>query len=123
MILLGCGLTAAVILSWLTWELLPERVMVSGNQLLRKHRGETQCLLISEIQQVRYHYHAVVGFIAVWECIDQHGTVLTIDAKAFGMSRVLQTLETKLPEFSLDKFHRQFEAGDVEDTLEVWNRS
>lgn len=122
MIWLGCAIVSAVLVPWLVWLLLPERAIIAGNRLLWKHRARSQSLQIRDIEAIHYHYHAVVGFVSVWEFIDDRGNSLTIDGNALGIKQVLLTLETRLPGFSMTEFNRQFESGDVEDSLDVWRR-
>lgn len=102
------------------WLLLSERVCVIGGAIQKKYGRKSEILKLSELKEVRYSYHAVVGFIAVWEFIDQYGKEVVVSSKARGLSSTLLALETTLPGFSLGGFKKQFEGGDVEDSFVVW---
>jgi len=110
-------------ISWLIYRNWLERVRLKQGQLVKKHLWRSESLSIDDICAIKYHYHAVVGFIAVWEFIDQHDNTLTVEASTRGLDEVFQELEKRLPGFSLDNFEQQFRDGDVEDTLDIWSRA
>ena len=77
---------------------------------------------VTDISEVRYHYSAVAGSFSVWELIDEDGESFEIVRNAKGIDDVLPFFESTLPGFSARSFERQFELGDVEDTIDVWRR-
>lgn len=108
---------------WIVWYLLTEKIFVIDNQILKKHRGHTQRLNLTELKEIKYHYHAVVGFVSVWEFIDYNENSILVDGNAKNIDRALSRLESILPEFTLSSFKKRFEAGDVVDTIEVWENA
>ena len=108
------------LIAWIAYQMRPEKVLLRGQTILKKYRGQTEELPLSDISEIKYHYHAVVGFIAVWEFIGKSGRSLLVDAKANGIDDVLTNLEQLLPGFSLADFKRRFDKGDVEDAIDVW---
>jgi hypothetical protein len=81
---------------------------------------QRQSIRLDELQKIEYAYHAVVGFVAVWIFTARDGREIVVAPQRPGLSRLLSELETQLPGFSLAHWRREFEAGDVEDTLLVW---
>ena len=79
-------------------------------------------IALDDLQSVLYHYHAVAGYVFLWEFCARNGRTLEVDLCTFGRSCLLLNLETHLPGFSLKVFKQLFEKGDVVDTLEVWKR-
>lgn len=82
-----------------------------------------QSIPLASLQKVEYAYHAVVGFVAVWCFTGESGEEIVVGEHCPGLRRLLKTLEQKLPPFSLAEWQRQFDEGDVEDTLVVWERA
>ena len=76
---------------------------------------------LDELLKIEYAYHAVVGFAAVWIFTARDGREIEVSPQRPGLSRLLAELETQLPGFSRAHWRREFEAGDVEDTLLVWD--
>lgn len=74
---------------------------------------------IADVARIKYHYHAVVGFVAVWEFIDKNARSLLVDGDAKGAGDLLAGLEKSLSGFSLADFKRKFDEGDVEDAIDV----
>lgn len=108
------------LVAWFAYQMRRETVLLRGQAILKKYRGHTEELPLSDLSQIKYHYHAVVGFVAVWEFIAKTGKSLVVDAKANGIDDVLNKLEELLPGFSLAEFKRKFDKGDVEDAIDVW---
>lgn len=79
-------------------------------------------MALADMVEINYHYHAVVGFLASWEFVSRSGASLCVAGNAWGMKAALHALEQSLPGFSIAEFERKLQAGDVEDTLEVWRR-
>lgn len=75
---------------------------------------------LDELQTIEYAYHAVVGFVAVWIFTARDGREIVVPPQRPGLPRLLADLEVQLPGFSREQWRRAFEAGDVEDTLLVW---
>jgi hypothetical protein len=75
---------------------------------------------LAELQKIEYAYHAVVGFAALWILTFQDGEERVVSPHRAGLSRALLDLERRLPGFSLENWRQEFAAGDVEDTLLLW---
>ena len=75
---------------------------------------------LGDLKKIEYSYQAVVGFIAVWKFTFQDDEELVVSPHRAGLYRVLLDLERKLDGFSIEKWHREFAQGDVEDTLLLW---
>jgi hypothetical protein len=74
---------------------------------------------LANLAEIKFHYHAVVGFLCVWEFVAKSGVSLEHSSSHIS-ERLLQALEQSIPGFTAADFHRKFEDGDVEDSLEVW---
>lgn len=109
-------LAVVVLLGWTVYE----RVLLVEGCLVKKHKFKTERMPLVGISKINFHYHAVVGFIAVWEFVDTAGNTLLINAKAIGIKKLIMGLEEKLPGFSKTEFDRKFREGDVEDSIDVW---
>lgn len=107
---------------WVAWQMWPERVCIRAGQIVRSQRRCRESMPLSEVARVNFHYHAVVGFIGVWEFVAESGITLHISGDAKGIDHVISALEHFLPGFSKARFDEQFRDGDVEDSLEVWTR-
>jgi hypothetical protein len=117
------GLSLALgLAAWAAWQLLIERVSCVDGEILKWQAWRKDSMSLEELEQINYHYHAVVGFVSCWEFVSRSGRSLSVDGHARGLKVTLQSLESQLPGFSMAEFQRQFAAGDVEDTLEVWRR-
>ncbi|GAB1263491.1 hypothetical protein [Aurantivibrio infirmus] len=114
------AVTLFITVGILAWNLLPERVYLKEGFIQKKYRGKSEGIKLSELKEILYSYHAVVGFIGVWEFYDINGKELTVDSQALGVKSLLSALEQQLNNFSLKTFQQEFEAGDVEDTIHVW---
>ncbi|MGD8912338.1 MAG: hypothetical protein PVJ68_06295 [Candidatus Thiodiazotropha sp.] len=110
-------------IAWIVWEQQPEKVTFVNGLLVKKYKGRSESIVISDLVEIKYHYHAVVGFISTWEFNGKDGGSLRVDGEAKGISEVLSQLEKILPTFSLSSFETQFDAGDVEDTIDVWRNA
>ena len=105
------------------WTLQPDRVSCVNGRIIKKARGKTESVALSELSAIKFSYHAVVGFVGVWEFIDADSRVVCVSTESWGVKEMLRQIENSLPGFSLLEFERMFQAGDVEDTLDVWQRS
>jgi hypothetical protein len=103
------------------WIYIFDRVTYKNHRLVKKGLLKNNSINIVHLNEIKFHYHAVVGFISVWEFIDSTGNSLEINGKAKGLKKVL-LLEQDLAGFSLNNFKQLFDSGDVVDTLEVWNK-
>ena len=112
--------TGLAAFAWAGYQRLLEKVFLRGHAIVKKHRGDIEQMPIADIAQIRYHYHAVVGFIAVWEFIDKNARSLRVDGDAKGVEDLLAGLEKSLAGFSLADFKRQFDEGGVEEAIDVW---
>lgn len=106
--------------AWAAWHALSERVRCSEREIVKRHGWRKESMALPDIAHIKFHYHAVVGFVSCWEFVSRSGSSLLIDGAAHGITAALHALEKNLPGFSLAAFQRQFKEGDVEDTLEVW---
>lgn len=102
---------------------LKESVQINDQYIRHKKGKNISHLRMEDIIGIQYHYSAVTGYIGTWEFKTNDGGSLFIDKDAEGVDRVLVQLENELPYFSLKQFKVQFEAGDVEDTIDVWRRT
>ncbi|MBQ4880618.1 hypothetical protein J8M21_25805, partial [Pseudoalteromonas luteoviolacea] len=86
--------------------------------ILRKyHFGRPEKIKVSKLCRIEYSYHAVIGFIGIWSFIDIDGNNIEVYSQAIGIKPALLSLEKVLHGLCLDDFERQFEDGDVVDTL------
>ena len=106
--------------AWALYQLLREKVFLCDQAIVTKYRGKEAQMPISDIAEIKYHYHAVVGFVAVWEFIGVNADRLLVRGDAKGIETVLSTLERVITGFSLNEFNRKFDQGDVEDVIDVW---
>ncbi len=119
------GLVTFVIafITWIIGKGRPDlKSLTCANGILTKrdNRGE-ESIRLSDLSEIKYHYHAVVGFISQWEFINRQGQSLSVDGETPGIETVLSQLEELLPGFSLNEFKTKFDEGDVEDTIHVWS--
>ena len=77
---------------------------------------------LKDLQAIFYHYHAVVGYVFLWEFCGKNEKTIEVNGLTLGRSCLLMNLETQLPGFSMKKFKKLFKEGDVVDTLEIWKR-
>lgn len=113
-------LAALVATAWSLWRLLMERVRCSERELVKLGWRRREAMALADIARIDFHYHAVVGFVSAWEFVSRSGRSLHVSGDAHGIDAVLRALERYLPGFSIAAFKRELEAGDVEDTIEVW---
>lgn len=109
-------------IGWVIWQSLPQQVQFVEGSIVRTERGRRESVALADIERVRFHYSAVAGFIGSWEFFSKDGSSLNVSGEAKGIEQVLPNLEKSLPGFSMAEFRKQFEAADVEDTIEVWRR-
>lgn len=100
---------------------LPEKVALLERTIVKRHRGKAERMPLTSVFTIKFQYHAVVGFVAVWEFIDTNGNSLMVDDAARGMKELKAALERELPEFSIADFERKLREGDVEDSIDVWS--
>lgn len=112
------GLAASI--GWFVYVSLPEKVFLRDQMIVRKYGGKQQEMPVSDISEIKYHYHAVVGFVAVWEFIGTNADRLLVDGDAKGVDDLLNVLEKVLTGFSLVRFKRRFDEGDVVDVIDIW---
>jgi hypothetical protein len=110
----------AIFLAWVIYQTLPEKVILRDGRIMRKYRGTVEEISTSEISEIKYHYHAVVGFVAVWEFVGKNEKRLLVDDQAKGIDALLSSLEGVLPAFSLVEFKRRFDEGELVDVINVW---
>lgn len=110
-------------IAWILWECQREKVVCDSRIITKKYKGKHESIKISDLAEIKYHYHAAVGFLSTWEFIDRNGSLLRIDGKSEGITEVLSDLERILPNFTLGNFKEQFDTGDVEDIIDVWKNA
>lgn len=111
------GVVFVTFVGWAIWTLQPDKVSYVNGVVLKKAKGKKESVALSELSAIKFSYHAVVGFIGVWEFIGKSGNVVCVSSEAKGIKETLRQIEKVLPGFSLQEFERKFQAGDVEDTL------
>lgn len=105
---------ALIVFLYRSWT----RVSISDGMLTLRTGRKVETLALANLAQIKYHYEAVVGFVAVWEFIDTAGHSLFVDAQA--SPRLLPRLQEVLPGVDLAHFDAEFKAGDVTDCIDVW---
>ena len=76
---------------------------------------------INDISSIYYHYDAAVGaYEASWEFKLLSGGIMSFSYLNLGVGALLRHFEALLPGFSRKRFKKQFEEGDVVDSLCVW---
>lgn len=111
----------AALVCWIVYTVWPERVVVADGKIIKRHRFRTTDELpLAELAEIKFHYHAVVGFVGVWEFVAMSGRSFAVETNSNVMPKALVALEGVLPNFSVVAFERRFHEGDVEDTLDVW---
>jgi hypothetical protein len=113
----------AALLGWVIWRLQPDKVSYVNGVVHVKAGGKKESVALSEVSAIKFSYHAVVGFIGVWEFTTNSGRVVCVSSEARGIKETMPQIEKALSGFSLEEFERKFQAGDVEDTLDVWQRA
>ena len=113
----------ALLMACVVWQLLPDRTALVADQIVKAIKFRRETMALEDIHRIRFHYHAVVGFISVWEFVASDGRALNLSGTTIGLNRMLRSLEHYLPGFSLGELKRLFDAGDAEDTIEVWQRA
>ncbi|MBQ4834903.1 MULTISPECIES: hypothetical protein [Pseudoalteromonas] len=113
---------AIILITWLVWIYRREKVFLKDGRFCKKYQFVVESLEISELTKISYHYHAVVGFVAIWELVDSRGNKLVIDGRAKGVWQVMSELQHFLPEFTLKNFDSAFASGDVVETIEIWQQ-
>lgn len=110
------------IVLWLAYLLWPDHAYFKDGAIVCRQKWRRRQIDLSDLETVTFHYHAVVGFIGVWEFTSRSG--LTISAGTHRISRrFLAQLEKHLPPFRAADFDAAFKEGDVEDSLEVWRKT
>lgn len=112
-------LVAAATCVWLIYTCWPETVRLKDGLLIKRHRLHRERMALADLEAVHFHYHAVIGFVTVWEFTDKSGRTIAVGGSTFRRGLVRQ-LAKHLPGFSESEFDRLFAAGDIEDSLEVW---
>lgn len=78
-------------------------------------------LRLDDVAEIRYSYHAAVGFIAWLEFFDSSGVCISVDESIAGVrDNVLPWLELHLPDFRISALSRCIVEGDLEDTCRIW---
>jgi len=79
---------------------------------------------LADLSEIHFHYHAAIGFECQWEFIFAQGQSLTLNSLLISRKFVL-AMERHIPRFSAAEFYKEFEQGDIVDSLLIWsaNRS
>jgi hypothetical protein len=100
-----------------------EWVQLKNDQIIHRTLFRRDEIALDDLKVIYYHYSAAVGITEfLWEVCSTDGRKIAAHIFTFGRSRLLKALEKRLPGFSMLRFKQLFEAGDVEDILEVWKR-
>lgn len=113
---------AILILTVILLATFIECVFVRNSELIHLASFRLQRMRLNELVELRFHYHAVVGFVGVWECRDAKQNSLNFAHSSIGRKTLLRKFERELEGFSIDHFQKLFEDGDIEDELLVWRR-
>ncbi len=98
---IGFVVVVLMFIAWIVREQQPEKVTLANGLLVKKYKGISESIVISNLVEIRYHYHAAVGFISTWAFNGKEGASLRVDWEAKEISEVLFHLEKKiLPAFS-----------------------
>ena len=108
--------------AWVVYYLWPDTLNFMDGVLIKKQKWRVERLPVAELASIRFHYHAVVGFVCVWEFVAASGHIISLYRNSMD-KKLIALLEKNVPNFSASKFYADFEQGDVEDTLEVWKVS
>jgi len=111
------------VITWLVYKKTQEKAVIGDGRLSRKFAWRSESLNIADICAVKYHYHAVIGFVAAWEFVAADGKSIRLESNAKGLDSIFKELENRLPGFKLDEFEQQLRAGGVAGSLTIWTRS
>ena len=113
------------VLIYVTIFLWPERI-VFGRQMVtaKKTLFKSESYPLADLSEIHFHYHAAIGFECQWEFIFAQGQSLTLNSLLISRKFVL-AMERHIPRFSAAEFYKEFEQGDIVDSLLIWsaNRS
>jgi len=115
-------LAIGAVITWVGYQKTQERALIENGKLIKKQFWRSEALSLADISTVRYRYHGVSGFVAVWEFRDCHANTLVVESSAKGLDSVFAELQKQLPGFTLIDFEQLCRDGDVVDTLEIWKR-
>jgi hypothetical protein len=111
------GVVAPVMTTWAF--LTGHRLTIEDGRIIKRRWWKVETIELADLAEIKFHYHAVVGFVCVWEFVTKSG--VSLDHGAVHIDRgLLTSLERAIPGFAQADFDRRFEEGDVEDTVEVW---
>lgn len=109
-------------LTYVTILLWPERIVFTKQNITKKAWFKPESFPLADLSEIHFHYHAVVGFECQWEFISVQGQNLTLNS--MGLSRrFVHDIEHYVPRFSAADFYKEFDQGDIEDSLVVWQLS
>ena len=102
--------------------MLPDLAYIKADNIqIKCYRPfQIQKIFLKELIEINYHYHAVVGFVALWEFLDKDGNSIDVSPGTLGLKQTLRGLENNLSGFSLKNFDQMFKDGDVQDILNIW---
>jgi len=75
---------------------------------------------IRDIRRIDYHYHAVVGFLGVYVLTARNGERFDVDEATPGFPSLWQAARRELPGLGPSDRTADIEAGDLEDSITVW---
>ncbi len=105
--------------AWVVYYLWPDALFFEDGVLIKKQKWRVERLPVVGLATIRFHYHAVVGFVCEWEFIAASGSVITLNRNSMD-KKLIALLEKNVPNFSAEKFYADFKEGDIEDTIVVW---
>jgi len=99
--------------------LIAQKLTIKSDRIVKRRGWKIEAIELADLAEIKFHYHAVVGFTCVWEFVSRSGVSLQHES-AHISETLLAELERFVPGFTRSDFHRKFEEGDVEDSLEIW---
>ena len=110
------------VLTYVTILLWPERIVFTKQSIIKKAWFKSESFLLADLAEIYFHYHAAVGFECQWEFISVQGQNLTLNSMHLSR-RFVHAMEHYVPRFSAAEFYKEFDQGDIEDSLVVWQLS
>jgi hypothetical protein len=108
---------------WLLRQFVRDYVYLDGDDLVYRHHGIDDRMAIRDVVRIDYHYHAVVGFIGIYELVARDGRRLLIDERTPGFDHLWRAARQELPGLGPDDRSADIAAGDWEDSVTVWETS
>jgi hypothetical protein len=113
-------LFSAGFIAWMLYQVWPARIVFAGDKVIKKHKWKKEEIALADLVKIKFHYHAAVGFVCLWEFVSASGTSFLHEANDID-EKFLARLERHIPNFSAASFYKEFHDGDVVDTIDVWS--